>query len=300
MALLGLLELLAHGERLQLCVGHVDHGLRPASAEEAAMVRDVARARGFPVRITTLDLRPGAGLPARARDARRAALLDQAADLGARVIALGHTATDQAETMLLHLVRGAGLDGLAAMPAWELGPPALPPGRAKIRPVLGLTRDETRALVERLELPFVDDPTNLDPTAPRIAMRERVLPILRALNPAAEQALSATASRAREAEEALQAWVQHELRCRRIADTERWSFDGVPELPTAVRRGLVRAVCQRAGVPADALGRRVMEAIDAAVCHPGAPHGWDLHGGRRLRLHDGIVWLELSGRSEGA
>jgi tRNA(Ile)-lysidine synthase len=294
MALLGLLGLLAHGERLEVFVGHVDHGLRPGSAEEAAMVCDVARARGLECSVTRLTLHGGPGLPARARDARRAALLAQCAAVGGRAIALGHTATDQAETVLLHLARGAGLDGLSAMPSIAVGPEPF----TWVRPLIALTRADTRLLAQRLELPFVDDPTNTDPKAPRIAMRDRVLPVLRELNPNADRALAAVADRAREADHALGVWIDRELarRMSTVHDVERWSVEGLSGLPSAVRRGLVREICRRAGVPADALGRRVMDGIDEALAHPGAPHGWDLHGGRRLRLQHKILWLEVPAR----
>jgi tRNA(Ile)-lysidine synthase len=297
MALLGLLDLLSHGQRLRLCVGHVDHGLRVGSADEAAMVAAIAQARHMPMRAAALSLHPGPGLPARARDARRSALCAQARSLGACAIALGHTATDQAETVLLHLTRGAGLDGLAAMPAWEIGqPPGELDALPRVRPLLRLTRAQTRSLCGHLDLPFVDDPTNEDRRAPRIAMRERVLPILRELNPAAELALAAVAERAREADGALVGWVERELRSRRIVDGTMgpaWSVEGMDALPAAVRRGFVRAVCRRAGVPADALGRGVMDGIDRAMRQPGAPHGWDLQGGRRLRLSEKALWVEI-------
>jgi tRNA(Ile)-lysidine synthase len=290
MALLGLLELLAHGQRLHLSVGHVDHGLRPDSADDAALVAEVAATREITLRSTRLSIEPGPGLSARAREARHAALRAQAASVGARAIALGHTATDQAETVLLHLARGAGLDGLSAMPPWEAGHPRDAESIARVRPLLAIVREEARSLCEHLGLPFVDDPTNEDDRAPRIAVRRKVLPVLRQLNPSAELALAAVADRARQADDALTRWIERELRAREIP--AGWSVEGMSALPAAVRRGVVRAVCQRAGVPADALGRNVMDAIDRAVCHPGAPHGWDLRGGRRLRLRHQVLWLE--------
>lgn len=168
-ALVGLLALIAGVDGLSLTIGHVDHGLRAASAEEAAHVVAIGRTLGVPVRTTRLTLAGGPGLPARAREARRAALRDMAAACGAAAIALGHTRTDQAETVLMHVTRGAGLAGVAAMAAWE---------SPWLRPLLDLPRSETRALCGRLGLGFVDDPTNLDPQHPRVRMREQILPAL--------------------------------------------------------------------------------------------------------------------------
>ncbi|MCA9710088.1 MAG: hypothetical protein KDK70_29890, partial [Myxococcales bacterium] len=91
MALLGLLHALAGRDGLRLAVGHVDHGLRPGSADEAALVRRVAETLGVPALVTRLELHAGPGLPARARQARRDALRAQARQLHAPFVALGHT-----------------------------------------------------------------------------------------------------------------------------------------------------------------------------------------------------------------
>lgn len=315
MALLGLLGLLAPREGLRLSVGHVDHGLRSASAAEAAMVHAVATARGLPFEVDRLQLTRGPGLPARARQARRSALREQARRQDAAFIALGHTATDQAETMLLHLARGAGLPGLAAMAEhdpWEAGSPG-----GWLRPLLALDRAETRALALRLELPFVDDPTNDDHSHPRVRMRHEVLPVLRALNPQAEAALARTAELARQADDALQAWAAHELRGRRsgaaeatapaaaqgsarvlgvrpVTSAARWSTVGLEQLPKAVRTRMVRAVCHAAGAPEDALTAQTLASIDDALACPGPSRSWDLHPFLRLHVAHGELWTEAA------
>jgi tRNA(Ile)-lysidine synthase len=330
-ALLGLLCLLAPRERLRVSVGHVDHGLRASSADEAALVRRLAEDRGLPFALDRLALPPGPGLPARARQARRAALREQADRHGAAFVALGHTATDQAETILLHLARGAGLGGLAAMAelepwgdepgasAREPHPPALLGGW--LRPLLALERAQTRELAERLRLPFVDDPSNLDRTHPRVRMRLELLPALRELNPRVEAALARTAAHARQAEDALQTWADRELRARRrpaeppshaasspdeaarttapspgearsVTSTSRWSTEGMDRLPIAVRTRIVRRVCRAAGAPDDALPARTLASIDDALVHPGPARAWDLHPRIRVHLADGELWTE--------
>lgn len=313
-ALLGLLHLLAPGERLRLSVGHVDHGLRPASAEEAELVRRLAEGRGLPFALDRLELSPGPGLPARARQARRAALREQARRQGAAFVALGHTATDQAETILLHLARGAGLPGLAAMAElepWGEGAEDLASGW--LRPLLALERHETRELAERLQLPFVDDPTNLDRSHPRVRMRLELLPALRELNPRVEAAFARTAAHARQAEDALQQWVDRELRARRrppadacdpipipapahvpgpVTSAPRWSTEGMAELPAAVRTRIVRRVCQAAGAPDDALPARTLASIDDALARPGPGRAWDLHPRIRVHVANGELWTE--------
>jgi len=154
------LLVLATAADLAVTAVHVDHGLRPGSAAEAAVVAAAAARFGAAFRSETLHLDPGPNLEARAR-AARSHLLGQAAT--------GHTMDDQAETVLLNLLRGAGLDGLAAM---RPGPR---------HPLLGLRRAETRALCAGLGLDVVHDPTNADPRFLRNRVRHELLPLCCAL-----------------------------------------------------------------------------------------------------------------------
>jgi len=307
-ALLGLVELLVRPLALRIVVGHVDHGLRAASADEAELVRATAIARGHDVRTTRLVLTPGPGIPARARDARRAALRAQATEVGAALVLLGHTATDQAETMLLHLCRGAGLAGLSAMAPCEPFDRADPmklsasprrhgmqPG-AWVRPLLHLHRHETRELAVRFGIPFVDDPTNLDPAHPRTAIREHVLPILRGINPRVEAHLGELARHARDAEQTIV-----DLARDRAPTLFEDREDGalavatIRTAPAAVRTHVLRRFCLRAGVSPDALRGRTIAAIDAAVCEGDGPHRWHLHPHRTLWLEEGRLRIAHAG-----
>lgn len=137
---------------------HVDHGLRASSAAEGDVVGAAARRFGAQFLKRQIRLQPGGNLEARARDARRAVLPPGAAT--------GHTADDQAETILLNLVRGAGLDGLSGMRA---GP---------AHPILGLRRAETVALCASLGLVPVSDPSNDDLRFRRNRVRHEVMPML--------------------------------------------------------------------------------------------------------------------------
>jgi tRNA(Ile)-lysidine synthase len=137
---------------------HVEHGLRPASASEAQVVASAAARFGAAFSSERVEVAPGPNLEARARAARRAILPPGTAT--------GHTADDQAETMLLNLVRGAGRDGLAGMR----------PGTTK--PLLALRRSETHALCAELGLVPVVDPSNLDPSFRRNRVRHELLPLL--------------------------------------------------------------------------------------------------------------------------
>jgi len=253
--MLGLLRLLARKRQWSLAIGHVHHGLRDASDAEARHVEDLGRAFELPVIVTRLALAPGSGLPARARTARRQALLAAAREVGASWIALGHTSTDQTETVLMHLTRGAGLDGLAAMPVSE---------QPWFRPLLGISRATTRELCSLLELSFVDDPTNTDTQHLRVRIREQVLPVLRAQNPKLEDAVFGLSQVVRDADTAIVNWVTREMRERRQGD-QSWRTQGFAELPRAVRTFFVRQVCQLAGAEPGACGRAVVAEIERAI-----------------------------------
>jgi tRNA(Ile)-lysidine synthase len=137
---------------------HVDHGLRPGSAEEADRVAELAARLGAAFRAERVVVEPGPNLEARARDARRAVLPEGTMT--------GHTADDRAETLLLQLLRGSGTRGLAA----------IRPGPTK--PILGLRRAETHALCGERGLPVILDPSNADPSFRRNRVRAELLPLL--------------------------------------------------------------------------------------------------------------------------
>jgi tRNA(Ile)-lysidine synthetase-like protein len=301
-ALLGLLARLRRAERLHLVVGHVDHRLREASATEAATVASVAAELGRPSHVRALDLERGASLPARARVARRRALVDIARDVGAEVVALAHTATDQAETILLHACRGAGIAGLGGMrevQPWTPEDGATPEARGGVwwRPLLEIDRAGARRIASALELPICDDPTNLDPSHPRIRVRTRVLPELRAIRADADLALARAAAHAADAADAIDELAARELAARRIArplgEAPRFASAGWGALPRAVRAHMIRAVCMQAGVATDALFARTLQEVDAALAGGGrGPWAWDLHPQRRAVVRSHRFWVE--------
>jgi tRNA(Ile)-lysidine synthase len=160
----------------------VDHGLREVSAEREA-ARGAAERLGAPFRELPVRLPGGANLQARARNARYRALI-AAAEADGALVATGHTSTDQAETVLSRMLRGAGVSGLAGL-APRLG--------RVIRPMLSVSREETRAL----GLPFADDPSNTTTRFLRNRVRQGILPALQEENPRVVEALAALAGSAR-------------------------------------------------------------------------------------------------------
>jgi tRNA(Ile)-lysidine synthase len=137
---------------------HVDHGLRPGSAAEAQVVAAAAQRFGARFRAERVRVAPGPDLEARARVARYGVL---PAD-----VCTGHTADDRAETVLLHLLRGAGPTGMVGI------------ARGPRRPLLDLRRRETEALCAAIGLDPVDDPSNRDPRFRRNRVRHELLPLL--------------------------------------------------------------------------------------------------------------------------
>ncbi len=137
---------------------HVDHGLRSGSDSEAELVAAVAERFGAAFRAETVHVSGGPNLEARARAARYAVLPDD--------VMTGHTADDQAETMLLNLMRGASSTGLAAM---RPGPR---------RPILALRRATTARFCHAVGIKAIDDPTNRDPAFLRNRVRHELLPLM--------------------------------------------------------------------------------------------------------------------------
>jgi tRNA(Ile)-lysidine synthase len=149
---------LATAAGLQVTAIHVDHGQRTDSADEASIVAANALRLGASFEARRVEVAPGPNLEARLREARYGALPDGTLT--------GHTADDQAETVLLNLLRGAASRGLAAM---------TPDSR---RPLLRLRRADTAALCRELGLPTIDDPSNTDPAIRRNRVRREVVPLL--------------------------------------------------------------------------------------------------------------------------
>ncbi|HET9558704.1 MAG TPA: tRNA lysidine(34) synthetase TilS [Actinomycetota bacterium] len=297
LALLHALRALAGPRRWRLAVVTVDHSLRPGSAADAAFVADHAKALGLPARVCTLtpgDLarhRP-AGPEGAARAARYEALRAATHELGCPWLATGHTLDDQAETVLLQLLRGAGPDGLAAM--------AVRSGRL-LRPLLGVRQAETRACCAAAGLAWREDPTNAGDGPLRNRVRHHLLPLLEELRPGATQALARTAALAADERDWLDPLVATALagavdsreppvppavtlpvgappsRGRGAGRPEpgNVALDALTlaELPVALGRRVVREAARRAGatVPDAAATDRVLALTDAA---DGAGTGW--------------------------
>jgi tRNA(Ile)-lysidine synthase len=177
----------------------VDHGLQAGSADAASAAAAQAGALGLDARIVPVDVGRDGGPEAAARAARYAALAAAASEFGAGAVLVGHTLDDQAETVLLGLVRGSGATSLQGMaPASELAS-----GVLLLRPLLDVRRSTTRTACAAQGLEPWNDPHNVDPRFARVRVRENVLPVLEAeLGPGIAAALARTAAQLREDAEA--------------------------------------------------------------------------------------------------
>jgi tRNA(Ile)-lysidine synthase len=178
----------------------VDHGLQEGSEQRARGVAVLGYELGFdPVEVVAVKVGTVGGPEGAARDARYAALSAATDSIGPdgedALVLLGHTADDQAETVLLGLGRGSGIASLAGM---------RPLNGAYLRPFLGLRRADTRAACQALGLAVWDDPHNSDPRYRRVRVRSEVLPLLEdVLGGGVTEALARTAAQLQEAEDAL-------------------------------------------------------------------------------------------------
>ena len=221
---------------------HVDHQLRPGSAADADACEVSCRALGVPLYRVQVSVGPG-NLQSAARRARYAALRRVAGESGAKLIATGHTRTDQAETVILRLVRGAGARGLAG----------IPPRRGRlVRPLIDRSRAEILAYLEERALGWCEDPSNATPRFDRNRARRDILPALESLRPGAEAALARAADLLRDDERALEAIARARLP-RGSTAVRREALEGAPVAVTSriVRRLWREATGSRRGLGAD-------------------------------------------------
>lgn len=226
-AMLFALYLLREKLGITLEAAHFNHNLRgEESLRDETFVRELCARYEIPLHVASGEIRPGKkGLEAAARDARYAFLESLPGK-----IATAHTADDNAETILMHLVRGTGLKGLGG----------IAPQRGKlIRPMLGITRREVEDFLAEWHLPHVEDSTNETDAFLRNRLRHHVMPLLAAENPRIAENLSQMALRLREDEACL---------------SQQSSYETLPEvetlriLPSAVRSRMLERFLKENGV----------------------------------------------------
>ena len=194
--------------QLELVVGHLNHDLRGQQAtDDAAWVSEICNRLGVPAILGRQDVAAeaklsGQGLEETARQVRYTFLQATARQQSCSVIAVAHTADDQAETILHHIVRGTGISGLRGMPRTR----RLESGVKLVRPLLDVPRHQIEEYLAKLKQTFRDDATNADETFTRNRIRRQLLPSLQSdFNPQVKDALCRLGSQAADVEQTLQA-----------------------------------------------------------------------------------------------
>jgi tRNA(Ile)-lysidine synthase len=297
---------LARGPRLIAVT--VDHGLRAEAAREARDVKRLARALDVPHRtVRWTGAKPRTGLPAAAREARYVLLARAARSSGAKHVLTAHTRDDQAETLLMRLVRGSGIVGLAAM-----APVTEREGIWLARPLLNVSKSQLIATLAKAKIGFADDPTNHDPhfTRPRI---RAVMPVLAAEGGDARN-LARLASRLGRANAAVDVLVDGAERYLALRDRDAppagiaanaISFDAriVAAMPEEIRLRLLLRAIDRVGHegPAElgkveallsALDRAMAENLKKNVGRNPSSHASPLASGLKQTLAGALISLK--------
>lgn len=269
MCLLHLLCTLAPEWGFSLRCAHFNHHLRGAESErDEEFVRTWCAGRDIPLSIGSGDVRAeaertGRGIEETARALRYEFLERIARETGAARIATAHTANDNAETLLLHLARGAGLQGLTG----------IPPRRGKVvRPLLNVTRAEVENYCTAHGVEYVEDSTNADEAYTRNFLRRRVMPLLEQVSPRAVEHMSAAAGRLRSDHNYLNALAEQ------IAAQARMTPEGLvieagllAPLPGPVASRAARQLMERAGGGKNCTAAHVDALLK--LCRSGGPSG---------------------------
>jgi tRNA(Ile)-lysidine synthase len=277
--LLSVLQVLAKDLNLTLHIAHLDHMFRGReSADEALSVEGLAKKLNIAATIEKIDVpafcrERGLSAQAGAREARYGFLARVAEKVGASRIATGHTATDQAETFILRLLRGAGVSGLSA----------IPPVRGHIiRPLIEATREEVLEYLRSRELEYVSDPSNRKPVYTRNRIRMEVLPVLEQFNPRIVETLASEAALLRDENEAIEAYLAPSAKGMFALEEaalaiKRAEFNALPQ---AFRRRMFRRAADLMGADSSVLS---MVQVDEALGFMAKART-----GRAMRLPQGL------------
>lgn len=282
---------------IELRLAHVNYGLRGKESEgDEAFVRELGGRLGLPVDCERVRLMPKSGgtLQSRARDARYAFFGRLLREHGMTAIATGHTADDQAETVLLWLMRGAGTRGLAGIPVKR--------AEGIIRPLLGVTRQQVLDYLAFRGMPYRSDSSNGTPRYRRNRIRQEILPALQSLNPSIVGALARGADIL-----AGDAAVLNEI------ERERWDVvakdassglvvldgDRLAAEPLGLQRRLVkRALAVVRQGPEGLTFRHVSDILERVLAGTHGA-GLNLPGGLRVERHRTLIVMEYSGSTGG-
>lgn len=272
------------------CVAlHVHHGLSPNADRWLAHCDVSARALGvrFDAEHVRVSRESGESLEAAAREVRYRALDAMCARQGAAVLWLAHHADDQAETVLLQLLRGAGVAGLAAMAPQRIDESSAVP---RVRPFLPLLRAQLERYAHLRGLRWIEDESNADTRYARNALRHEVMPVLATRFPGFRDALARTARHAATAQRLLDDLARIDLRTVARDDGAALSRKALTALDDARAMNVMRVWIRSAALPAPSAARLANMLRQLREARDG--HGLSvMHGGACLRMYrDKIYW----------
>jgi tRNA(Ile)-lysidine synthase len=262
-ALLRVLTILSNEYRLRLTIAHLNHGLRGAEADsEEAFVCHFSKEMGIGfisrrVDIRTLQKSKGRSLEEIGRDERYMFLDEAAHSCGAGKIATGHHSDDQAETVILNLIRGSGLDGLKGIPPMR--------DRRIIRPLLYVSKKDIHTFLQQEGLPYIKDSSNMDPIFLRNSIRHRLLPELAShFNPRIKIGLCKTAEIIRREDDYLKSVIRQILLKWNIVSghTEMGlPLDEFTDLHEALRARIIKYLLESLTESKTGIGYRHVESV---------------------------------------
>lgn len=221
----------------------VDHGLRPESADEAAMVAGLCNQRGIPHATLPLSLAKGSAVQERARHARYAAMAEWALESGLVALVTAHHADDQAETMLMRLNRGAGLRGLAGMRSVAPLPYSPDTSLTLLRPLLTWRRSDLARIVEQAGICAADDPSNHDHAYERVRIRA----VMTSTNSLDAKAFTTSASYLADADAALE-WATDVIWKDVAQGKKGFTWNASPDLPYTLALRVLERILAAFGV----------------------------------------------------
>ena len=298
--LLALHELLTSDKlNVGIVVAHLDHGLRPESRQDARWVSELAKKLGSPFvskRVNLIRTKQNENLEQAARKARYEFLLRAAQKQKAEYVLTAHTLDDQAETILMRLLRGSAAEGLTGMPAIR----AVEPGSnvSLVRPLLAWARrEQTEDYCRSRGIDFLTDEMNNDETFSRVRIRKQLLPLMRSFNNRIVEALSRTGDLLNEDAAAL-ASEANDLLAKAASDSPQNNETGQPSLsvsvllqkPAAIRRRALREWISQARGNLNRLEMVHLLAVENLLN--------DGRGGRIIELPGGMLVVRRRGMLE--
>ncbi|MBA2487452.1 MAG: tRNA lysidine(34) synthetase TilS [Nitrospira sp.] len=299
-AMLSILHALGPSWNLSLTVVHCNYGLRGAESDgDARFVSSLCRRSAIPCLITPLAVTrresgSSSSLQARAREARYRLFRELAGELGAERVALGHNADDQAETVLLRLLRGAGLRGLAGMPHIR--------EHLFVRPLLTISRQDILAYLGVVGLPYRTDSSNAKPIYLRNRVRHELLPVLESLAPGAIRMLARQADIVRDDDRLLDALAAHRLTGSiqtRDATTLILDRSALLDQPAALQRRMLRQALQMLTPFSTGPGSDVLLTLLGSLASPRSGGTWKV-GAVRIACEQNQLRMTILSSTDAA